>query len=137
MKIRYFENEVNHSPIIIYGDEPFNLLIDMFLSFSKGELENARIEQLPGYQSINNCSIKAEVSPTDKGIEKISGSLRGNDFVWSMTTSSWEDLAALSEPFYTFSDYSSQWLVGSEVRMDNLSKSSINLVISTYPDGQW
>jgi hypothetical protein len=136
MKVEYIENGSNDCPLIrIYGEESFDDLIKSFRGLSNGETDNVVLNELPGYESINGCHLILKAGTLDEGIKKTSDSIA--NFTWVMTRSSWDDLAALAEPFYEFSGYHYQWLAGREVRMANLSMSDIALVISTYPDGQW
>jgi hypothetical protein len=136
MKIELIEKGVRDCPLIrIYGEESFNILIDSFINLANEKVDKIVVDELPGYEAINGCHLVLAVGATDEGIRSSPESK--HNFKWVMTRSSWDDLAALAEPFYKFPGYCYQWLAGSEVRMPNLAMSNIALVISTYPDGQW
>ncbi|MCX7098018.1 MAG: hypothetical protein NTV43_08980 [Methylococcales bacterium] len=136
MKIEFIEKGASDYPLIrIYGEASFNALIDSFIKLANETVDEVVVDKLPGYEAINGCHLLLAVGSSDEGITN-SHDLKPS-FKWVMTRSSWDDLAALAEPFYKFPGYCFQWLAGSEVRMANLAKSSIALVISTYPDGQW
>jgi hypothetical protein len=136
IKLDFVEKGSDECPLIrIFGDEPFNGLVDSFFALSHGQVDSVIVEDLPNYESIKECHLVMAVGGNDNGILRNSESCF--DFTWIMTRSSWEDLAELAEPFYKFSGYRYQWLAGGEARMPKLAMSDIALLISTYPDGQW
>jgi hypothetical protein len=135
MKIEYIAEGGDGYPIIrIYGAQSFDALIDAFKKLSSGDVNEIYVQKLVGFEAIEDCSLLLSIGDRDEGIAKVGGK---NKFIWMLTRSTWDDLAALIEPFSKFDGYYIQWLAGGEARMGNLANSEIALVISTYPDGQW
>jgi len=134
MKIEYFAEDDSCPIIIIYGDSSFDVLIDAFKKLSSGDVDEVQVQKLAGFEAIKDCSLLLSVGNRDESIKKAD---RENHFTWELTRSTWDDLAALIEPFSSFNGYYYQWLAGGEARMGNLADSEISLVISSYPDGQW
>lgn len=79
-KIEYIAKGTTDSPLIlIYGDESFKILIDTFRKLASGEINNILVQNLDGFEAINNCSLLLVVGNRDTDIKKVNQS---NHFIY-------------------------------------------------------
>jgi hypothetical protein len=88
--------------LLAYGDDPRDATA---LRRAAEELAAAevghcvRIDQLPGFRSVNGCSLTAATGSADRCVEP--GDDFGQNFSCTLLPASWESVSGLLEPFET------------------------------------
>jgi|SRR5579872_3204511 len=129
MKIDYLENGSTDWPLIrIYGDEPefCAQLLRAFEQLANGEVKEVSLTGLPGAEPLGNCTLIAQTFKLDRGIVH----KHGNIFYWMLTSASWDNVAALIEPFCLPETNGFQWL-------DQVAASDARVLVSKSPHGRW
>ena len=128
MNIEYIDNGSKDCPLIrLYGDDPdsIQLFIKNIVLLLSGKIKSKKINDLKGFNGINQCQVDMQLAPTSKGIIHI----KGNNFKCLLSKDDWETVIGLLEPFSKKSKNGKyQWLN---------ETSNISLLVSTYENGQW
>lgn len=56
-----------------------------------------RVDQLPGFQGVDGCSLVASAASVDSGVERLEGSERA--FRCALSPAAWKRVSGLLEPF--------------------------------------
>jgi hypothetical protein len=86
----------------------YTSLRNAFVELSLGSISEVDLDRLPGIVPIEACRVSAIAAKWDQGVVPTG---IGNEFKWRLTPNTWDNVAALLEPFC--SDDSStgyQWI---------------------------
>ena len=126
MNIEYLDGNTGDYPLIrIYGNEPDSIksLMASIADLINGNIKHKIINEINGFNSINNCQLNIEVTVKKIGVTHIDG----NNFKCSLPIEDWQTAYELLEPLSN-KEYSYQWLD---------ETNNISLLVSRYEDGQW
>jgi hypothetical protein len=104
MRLEYFDDPSLQRPVLLlYGErgidpEEVALLRRAVEELADGATENGlRVESLPGFLAVDGCSLIAQASKSNAGVELSTGS--GRSFRCGLDAVGWHRMAALLEPF--------------------------------------
>ncbi len=131
MNLEYFANGLLDTPLIlIYGNDPTSVekLRHALENLINGLVDSVAIHEIPGYKSVDECKLFAQLDPDDLGVWRLKK--KENVFICSQTKKTWIGVIEIIEPFtdpdtYTNSNAHYQFLT------DMTRYSPINLLIST------
>lgn len=102
MRLEYLEDLESQSPrvLLAYGDDPrdaaaLRRTVEQLAVSS--EPQDVRIDELPGFEPVDGCSLTASIGSVDSGVEQLAGSYRA--FRCVLRPAAWMLVAGLLEPF--------------------------------------
>jgi hypothetical protein len=99
-------------------------LHDTIVRLSTGTIRAADIDQLPAIVAIDECRVTAIAAKWDQGVIRTDDA---NRFEWRLTANTWDNVAALLEPFCSGdSRHGFQWI-----------ESAGDIAVLVTCDGQW
>jgi hypothetical protein len=127
VNIEYLEGGTEDYPLIrIYGDEPdsVKLLMASISDLVNGKIKQKCINDINGFNSINDCQFSIEVSSKQEGVIKTNS----NSFKCLLPKDDWQTAYMLLEPLSKKAQVGYQWID---------ETSNISFLVSLYEDGQW
>ena len=125
VKIEYLAEGSNQCPLIRLDEfdrTEIEELRQLVKSLSVGSLSEASLKDKPWIESVGGCDINLRLGDRDEGIRQ-----RGAmTFECVLTSSGWNNIEGLLEPFCQSDTRSHQWLI---------SAGNVSLLLSH--DGQW
>jgi hypothetical protein len=101
MRLEYFDDPSLQRPVLLlYGNDPeeATLLRGAVEDLADGTTtDDFRVESLPGFLGVDGCSLIAQVSDSNLGVELIPGSDRS--FSCKLDAARWRHVWGLLEPF--------------------------------------
>jgi hypothetical protein len=133
VKVEYVNIDSSECPLIrIFGgsNEDYVRLHKSVEQLSSGTTNLIILNQIAGFESVNNCSVTLHLDSQDLGIRRVGL----NNFEWILTKDGWSKVEGFIEPFLEVTisqkiSNSYQWLQEKDQR------NSISLLLST--DGAW
>lgn len=102
VRLEYLEALESQSPrvLLAYGDDPrdataLRRTVEQLAVSS--EPHDVRIDELPGFEPVDGCSLTASVGSVDSGVEQLAGSDRA--FRCAFRPAAWMLVSGLLEPF--------------------------------------
>jgi hypothetical protein len=99
--IEYFPDPTPTTPSVLltYGDLPAEAarLRGAAGQLAAGELRTLRVDHLPGFRSVDGCSLLAEVGDTSLGLAPVEHSSRA--FRCVLSAADWQGVVDLLKPF--------------------------------------
>ena len=137
MRLEFLGSGSRDAPLIrLFGTdvEPLRQLLLATERLSHRIGEAVDVDKIVGIAAVNDCRLKLETvrSRPPSLVARKGGSL---NFIGQATGEDWVTVHELLEPMLC-SACGFQWLMGGDAR-GCLGESSIALLVSTYPDGQW
>jgi hypothetical protein len=101
MRLEYLEDPDSQRPpvLLAYGNDPAEAVVlrRTVEQLAAGNNREVRVDQLPGFQGVDGCSLVASVGSADSGVEPVEGSDRA--FLCALSAAGWERVSGLLEPF--------------------------------------
>jgi hypothetical protein len=101
MLLEYLEDPDSQPPrvLLAYGSDARDaaVLRRTVEQLAASETYEVRVDQLPGFQGVDGCSLAASVGPVDSGVERLGGSDRA--FRCVLSPAAWKRVWDLLEPF--------------------------------------
>src|ERR1700694_3855740 len=102
MRLEYLEDLESTNPRVrlACGDDPGDATVlrrTVEQLAASSEADGVRIDQLPGFQSVDGCSLTASVGSIDSGVAQVGGSDRA--FRCVLRSETWRRVSGLLEPF--------------------------------------
>ena len=127
MKIEYLKEGSDDCPIIrMFGNETesIKLLMEYVARLSKGIIKNKIINEIEGFEGIDQCQIDMQLSKESRGlIEK-----KGNLFKCVLSQSGWQSVYELLGSFSGENNICFQWID---------ETSNISWLVSRHENGEW
>lgn len=100
-RLEYFDDPDSQRPpvVLAYGNETADAVVlrGAVDELASGKTHEVHIDQLPGFQSVDGCSLAASVGSADSGVEPLVGSDRA--FRCVLRPGTWSRVSAQLEPF--------------------------------------